>query len=123
MKSTVASESLESKSENEISDLKNELMKEMLEIKSQVQKSMSITRQSSSISTTTKQSGDQPLGNEASRGQTNNLQVQQSPFSSRSARIHPAADSTCKDAFIAGDDITRILSKNKMSDTNLSVKI
>lgn len=123
MKSTVASESLESKFENEISDLKNDLMKEMLEIKSQVQKSMSIPWQSDITTTTTRQSNEQPLGNETAKCQTNNVQVQQSPPSDRTARIHTAAGSTCKTAFIAGDDITRILSRNKMSDANLSIKI
>lgn len=117
MKSTTANESIEAKIETEIHELKEVFLKEIQEIKNQVEKSMH-----SHIPT------DCPKSNSSSQ---NPVKLTRTDNNTRGTENKNKAneesdgnsDRILSTGFIAGDSITRILSTKRISDTNLDIKI
>lgn len=117
MKSTTAHESVEDKIEAEIQDLKDSLLKELNEIKQQVESSRSI--QNTSHQTPSTSTCNQPVAQKqksATREMSKNVE-------SANMNTSNKASEQVNTAFIAGDSITRILSTKRMSDSNLDIKI
>lgn len=111
MKTNVSSDLIESKIETEIHELKDTLLAELSDLKSQVGKSMTFTRSRLSLN----QSATQELPSNADgqeQTETNDSSVQ---YQFASGKVYSA--------FIVGDSMTSILSRNKLSDTDLQVTI
>lgn len=103
------SDRVEEKIENEIQDLKDILLNEIRDLRSQFEKSVTVTGSWSPVNA---------LANE-------NSQSQQEPRtleSTTNRQEQPAAEETFK-VFIAGDSVTGALSRNKMSDSKMQVRI
>ena len=101
---------------NEISNLKDTFTTEMTNIRAQIEKSMNIRRETSTKTMSKQQTvhQKQPSGLPTNTGAT--------PVPNRN-NSNNGTNRVEKTAFIAGDDLTRVLSRNKISVSSLDIKI
>ena len=100
------SDKVEEKIESEIQDLKDILLNEIRDLRSQFEKS--VTGSGSPVSAVSNISQSQ--------------QEPRTPESTTNRQEQPAADETYT-VFIAGDSVTGALSRNKMSDSKIQVRV
>ena len=103
------SDKVEEKIESEIQDLKDILLNEIRDLRSQFEKSVTVTGSGSPVSA---------VSNDISQSQ----QEPRTPESTTNRQEQPAADETYT-VFIAGDSVTGALSRNKMSDSKIQVRV
>ena len=130
MKTSTGCDLIETKLETEIQDLKDVLLKEIQEVRNQVEKSMLITRPASTIESapnvqpvpSNTGSTLRPYTQQNNRQQNNRQRTSQTTAVENRTQNKQTAKSI-KTAFIAGDSLTRILSCKRMVDSNLDIKI
>ena len=103
--------------EGKIEDLTDLFLKEMSELRLQFEKSV-VTTGSTGILPSNTNLEQQPPQNGSSR---NDTQEERTPM--EADRDLPPSDQHSHSVFIAGDSVTSIFSKNKMSNTNLEFRI
>ncbi|MEW8545304.1 MAG: GDSL-type esterase/lipase family protein, partial [Candidatus Thiodiazotropha sp.] len=116
MKKEGVSQQIETKIETEILELKNTLLREISELKGQIEKSVAIT---SSVSGEIQ--SQQPCSHRSES--LERVQSQRHTDSAGISITEPSLTDRKYTAFVAGDSLTSILSRNKMRSTNLDVKI
>ena len=117
MKKEVVSQQIETKIETEIQELKDTLLREISDLKDHIGKSVAITSSVSDEIQSSQQS--RPLSFETQE----RAQPQGNIDTARTSISEPSQRERKYTAFIAGDSLTSVLSRNKMTGTNLDVKI
>lgn len=125
MKHSIATDSVEQKLETEIQDLKDVLLKEMQELREQIE--ISRTIQSTSSTNTGSIMSRRENDRDTVRDQPAIRPTDRSGRHTKNSAIPAAVENNINSmdntAFIAGDSITQILSSKRMTDDNLKVNI
>ena len=116
MKTEVVSQQIETKLETEIQELKDTLLREINDLKDHIGKSVAIT---SSVIDETQSQQSCPLRYETQE----RAHPQGNIDTARTSISEPSQRERKYTAFIAGVSLTSVLSRNKMTGTNLDVKI